>query len=55
MRDKARLFSAFAVLSSTAVVAAGLIFGAPVASAQEGLAIPPPAIACRVCFNASRA
>ena len=44
MRNTAKLFSTFAALASTAVVAAALVFGAVGASAQEGLTIPAPAV-----------
>ena len=44
MRDKVRFLSTFAALASTALVAAGLVFGAGGASAQEGLPIPAPLV-----------
>lgn len=44
MRDKVKLFSTFAALPGIGLVAAGLVFGAAGASAQEGLSIPAPVV-----------
>jgi peptide-methionine (S)-S-oxide reductase len=44
MRSKGKVFSACVAVASTGLIAAGLIFGAAGAGAQEGLSIPAPAV-----------